>query len=756
MQRAKLFVLVAVAAIAICRIAGATGILVPDQQGLPPLAIRSHRVNAQIQDGVATTKVEEVFLNSTNRRLEATFIFPIPKGAALTDFAMFIDGRRQSGQIVKAEKARRIYEDIVRRMRDPGLLEYLDSNLLKMRVFPILPNKPVKVEVSYTNQIPFDSGVYDYTFPLKTGNKASKVLEDFTLTVDIHSKQPIKSVYCPSHDVGVSRKSDHHAVVGFEQEGARLDKDFRLFYTVSKGDFGLNLLTHRLEGQDGFFALMISPRVELSQKKVMAKDVCFVIDTSGSMQEENRIQSAREAVKFCLKALNPADRFALITFSSAVDVHGEGLRKATKEAVEEAVQTVDGLEARGGTDLCGATLEALRMAPKGERPYLIVLVTDGKPTVGIKTPDKIIAKVEETNQSNTRVFTFGIAQNLNVPLLDRIAETTRGYSEYVAPGRQIEEKISSFFRKVSYPVMANLKLRYGDVEVRDVYPPHLPDLFRGSQVVAFGRYSGAGDTALRLSGTIQGQNKRFIYDATFPKKEADNAFLPQLWARRKIGYLLDQIRLHGESKELTDEVVRLSKEYGIATPYTSYLVLENEEAYRRHGILSNGVQQRLRGLSVPVESRGEMARPVAEARDRADALKREYRMLAPSSAPARVGGGEAVAFSRKLKDWKAAEVVSEGAQQATVHRVGEKTFARLGQSYVDTAFTQKMETLKIKWGSDAYFNLLDALPHLTHYLALGENVVVVIGQKALVVTAEEGKERMTPDQIKEFFKTKGE
>ncbi len=397
---------------------------------------------------------------------------------------------------------------------------------------------------------------------MKTGSRSSRVLEDFTLSADISSKQPIKSVYSPTYELGVTRKDDHHAVAGFEKQGASLDSDFTLFYTVSDKEFGLNLLTYRLEGKDGFFALMLSPRVEMPKAAVMAKDVAFVIDTSGSMQDQDRIASARDAVKFCLRALNPGDRFTVVPFSTTVEPIGKGLEEATPENVKAAVAEVEKLEARGGTDLCGAVLKALDMAPKDDkRPYLVVLVTDGKPTVGVTDTDEIVQQVKGADQANIRVFPFGIADDLDVALLDRVAEATRGYSDYVAPGREIEERISSFFSKVSNPVLAGLALDFGKIDVADVYPSQLPDLFRGSQVLVFGRYKNSGDDALKLAGNVDGDKKEFVYDATFPKTATGNDFLPALWARRKIAYLLDQIRLHGRSDELVDEVVRLSREY---------------------------------------------------------------------------------------------------------------------------------------------------------------------------------------------------
>jgi len=726
-----------------CRTAGATGLMIPGDVELPPLAIKSHRVNVKVEAGLATTRVDQVFVNNTRRRLEASYIFPLPRGAALTDFALYINGKRRSGEVLEAGKARRVYEDIVRRLRDPGLLEYLDCGLLRMRVFPIEPRSETRVELSYGQSLRFDGGVYEYTFPLKTGHRAPDVLEDFTVTVDISSPVPIKSVYSPTHEIGVTRKDEHHAIAGFEQQGGRLDTDFTLFYSVSREEFGLNLLTHRTRGEDGYFAVMISPSVGAIGRKIIAKDVCFVIDTSGSMKQQDRIGSARRAVEFCLKALNPGDRFALVTFNTAVETYGDGLIVASRQAVRKAVEYVRGLEARGGTDLCGAVLKALDLAPDSDRPYLVVLVTDGKPTVGVTSPEKIIQKVQEANRRNIRVFPFGIAEQLNVVLLDRIAEVTRGYSDYVAPGREIEDRISSFFRKVGNPVLTDLELDFGRVRVHDLYPRQLPDLFRGSQLVAFGRYSGSGEVAIKLTGRLADRRHTFAYDASFPRKNAANGFLPQLWARRKIGYLLDQIRLHGESKELVDEVVRLSKEHGIATPYTSYLVLEDAKAYGEHGIIRRGTLGRLRDAGVLNQTALEAPRGRAEAGSIAG-----LPLAAPAGAAA--GGRNAIDASKALRALKEAKVTEELASAGNLRRVGSKTFVRVGGAYVDTAFSEKMETLQLKFGSDAYFAALDALPELKDYLALGECVVVVVGDKALII-AEEGKEKMSADEIRRFF-----
>ncbi|MEM7393031.1 MAG: VIT domain-containing protein, partial [Verrucomicrobiota bacterium] len=252
------------------------GILIPKDGSLPPLAIKHQRVDIAIKDGVAQTRVEQVFKNHTDQVLEATYIFPVPKNASINDFAMYINGKRESGELVEKGKARKIYEDIVRRMKDPGLLEHIDDNLFKIRVYPIAKKGEQRIEMEYSEALPYDGGLYKLTYPLKTGEKASSTLEDFTVSARLKSSIPIKNIYSPTHKVGISWKGDHEAIIGFEEDAYMLNKDFELYYGVSKKDFGLNLLASSASKKDGYFMMMISPTVLPKEDMVIQKDVTFV------------------------------------------------------------------------------------------------------------------------------------------------------------------------------------------------------------------------------------------------------------------------------------------------------------------------------------------------------------------------------------------------------------------------------------------------------------------------------------------------
>jgi Ca-activated chloride channel family protein len=558
--------------------AHAHGLLIPADRTLPPLAMVNHKVAIDINDQVATTRVDQTFRNHTDRRLEATYIFPVPKGASVNKFTMWVNGKEVGGEMVEAAKARQIYTDIVRQTQDPGLLEYMGQNLLRMRVFPIEPRSEQRVALNFSSVAPRDGDLVEYVYPLKTDGKATRTLEDFSVKATIKSQHPIQNVYSPTHAINLTRAGDKEVTINFERNQALLDKDFQLYYSLGDKDVGLTLLAQRpISSENGHFMLLLSPRVEMSKSYHIPRDLVLVLDTSGSMAGE-KMEQARKALKHVLGNLNPQDRFGLINFSTTVNKYRDGLVESDKDRIEHAKKWVDNLQARGGTAINDALLAALQMrSDDAGRSFTVVFFTDGQPTIGETDCDKILKNIEARNSANTRIFTFGVGHDdgINATFLDQLADRTRALSTFIQPGEDIEVKTASLYNKISHPVLANLKLSVGDkVHLEEVYPPQLPDLFHGGQVVVLGRYTGSGPVAVKLTGSVGKETHDFVYEVNFPAKtDNDKDFVEQVWARRKVGYLLDQVRVNGEKKELVDEVVALSKKYGIATPYTSYLIV---------------------------------------------------------------------------------------------------------------------------------------------------------------------------------------
>jgi Ca-activated chloride channel homolog len=570
------YVLVLAVGLALAGSVQARGILIPVDKSVPPLAMLNHKVDIAINEQVAITRVEQTFRNHTDRPLEATYIFPVPKGASVRKFSMWVNGKETPGELVEAAKAGQIYNSIVQRTRDPGLLEYIGSDLLRVRVFPVPAKGDQKLAVSYTSVAASENGLIEYTYPLKHDGKAISTLEKFAIHVTLKSQFPIQNIYSPTHSITTTRNNEREASITFEKDGAVLDRDFQLYYTAGAGDVGLNGILHRpTSGMPGYFMLLVSPRSELSRSQQAPRDMVFVLDTSGSMRGK-RMTQAQNALKYCLGNLNPQDRFAIINFATTVNRYTEKLLEATPQQTDQARKWVDTLDATGGTNIHDALLSALELRPSDEgRTFTIVFFTDGRPTIGVTRLEKILAGVAARNTANTRIFTFGVGDDVNASLLDQLADQTRAVVSYVRENEDIESRVSALYSKISNPVLTNLKLAVGpEVKLSEVYPPQLPDLFHGSQLVVLGRYTGDGKAQVKLTGYVGKDKKEFTYQLPFVNKTSeDKAFVEDLWARRKVGYLLDEIRRNGQKKELVDEVVALAKRYGITTPYTSYLIV---------------------------------------------------------------------------------------------------------------------------------------------------------------------------------------
>jgi len=677
-------------------------VIVEPPPGVPPtetpnLVIEYHRVSVDITDQVAATEVDQVFLNDTRHELEGIYIFPLPEEAAISEFAMYVEGERWEGEILPREEARAIYEEIVRRSLDPALLEYVGRDTFKASIFPIEPGDDRRVELAYTQVLKNEGGLVKYVYPLDTERFSAEPLEEVVISVRVHSAQPIRAIYSPSHDVAVDRVDEHTVNVSFEAYDVLPDRDFELYYTVSEDDFGVNLLSYNERGEDGFFLLLVAPKMEMDEREVVAKDVIFVVDTSGSMAGE-KIAQAKDALEFILDNLNPEDRFNIVAFSTGVRIYARALEPARD--AEEAWRFIDDLRAVGGTNIDLALVEALSMAD-GERPQIIIFLTDGLATEGVTDTDRIVANVSRQVEDNVRIFTFGVGDDVNTFLLDTIAQDNRGASSYVRPFESIEEEVSTFYAKVSMPLLADVELDFGDLRVEDTYPYPLPDLFAGTQLVVVGRYREGGRTDVVLRGHVNGQEQEFVYEDLRFSVSGGEDFIPRLWATRKIGYLLNEIRLHGEGRETVDQIVELSVRYGIMTPYTSFLVEEEQDIFTPEG------------------------------RDEAA----EEMWMESTAVPAPASGASAVEDAENREALRSSEKAADSTEQIKYAR--DKVFVLRDGIWTDTTYDGSMDTVKIGFGSEDYFALIAANPEWGFYFSVGQEVIVVLDGTAYQVSEGE-------------------
>ena len=539
-------------------------------------------VRVSIIDGVATTTLKQTIRNdSTVPMAEAIWVLPLPEGAAADDFEMLVDGVRMTGEVLQADSARTVYENIVRRRRDPGLLEYLGRGCLRARVFPIPAGKEIGVEISYRHVLPSVAGLARWSFPAKAAGVDGRPPASITLDLSIQSRHAIKNAFSPNAAVDVFQRDDHSVRASFEGGGSTLPSDeLAVLYGLSDKDFGLNLLTHKAtDEKEGTFLMLLSPKRAWGEEVIVKKDITFVVDTSGSMAGV-KIDQAKASLLFFLRSLRPTDRFNVIPFSTEPRPFFRTPVDATKENVERAIGLVEQVRAVGGTNISEALRSALATSNTRDedgRIAMVVFLTDGVPTVGATSPKDILREVRRAKRDETRIFVLGVGHDVNTHLLDSIASETRGTRNYIHPEEDIELKASALLMKIANPVLTDLELRVDGIQISRTVPAKLSDLFEGERVEVFGRYTGSGPTAIRLTGRFRGAERQYVFEGTFAHGVVSELeFLPRLWAQRRVGVLLDAIRLSGENKELVDEVTRLGRAFHIVTPYTSHLIVEQE------------------------------------------------------------------------------------------------------------------------------------------------------------------------------------
>ncbi|HEX6883928.1 MAG TPA: VIT and VWA domain-containing protein [Planctomycetota bacterium] len=530
----------------------------------------------EVVDGVASTNLRQTWRNDGGGDAEATWILPLPEGAVADGLTLTVNGVVMAGEVLGAGEARGIYEDIVRRRRDPALLEYLGRGCLRARIFPIPPRGEAQVDVSFRALLPERLGLRRWSLALGAAGAGGLAPERLVLDLAIRSRKPIKNAYAPLAAIQVLQKGDHEVRASFEGTPAQLaGAELAVYYGLSEAEFGLDLLTHRSAGaEEGTFLMLVSPKREWQSAETLRKSIAFVLDTSGSM-EGKKIAQAKEALRSFLESLGPDDTFDVVPFATEAEPFFGTRVPASPERVAEARARVEKLTAAGGTNIQAALEGALRGTSDDGRVPIIVFLTDGEPTVGVTVPDEIRKAVRAANARGARVFVLGVGNTVNTHLLDQLAAENGGARDYVREEERLDEKTRALFAKLAHPVMTDLALTIDGLAPTKLVPAKLPDLFAGDRIELFGRYAGEGAHAIRLTGVVGGVRREYVYEGTFARETGgETAFLAPLWAERRVGVLLDQIRLNGTNAELVAEVERLGKEYRIVTPYTSHLAVE--------------------------------------------------------------------------------------------------------------------------------------------------------------------------------------
>jgi Ca-activated chloride channel family protein len=695
-------------------------------------------VSVSVTGRVALVEVEEWFENRGRRLGEGDYIYPLPGEAVFSNFSLFQGDEELRGETMDAAKARAIYEEIVRRKKDPALIELVGHGLIRARVFPINPGETRKITLRYTQLMDRAGNALQFQYTAGGGTTHSPVSLDrgtgphrmapsapiaFRLVAD--SGAMFRDPFSPTHEVNVQREHGRLIV----RPVGDLRGDLVLFLPFARDVVGITLATHRPNTEDGYFMLTLSPGEV--RGSALPRDITAVVDVSGSMSGE-KLEQAKAALRQLTASLSRNDRFRLIAFSSRVSAYRDGWTRAASGEVDAARQWIDALTANGGTNIESALAEAFRTESVGERIPMVIFLTDGLPSVGEENPEQLAAQAER-HRGDARVFAFGVGYDVNTYLLDRLSDAGRGATQYVRPGEDVEDAVGRLVAKVQHPVLADLAIADSPVEFVEVYPERLPDLFAGEEMVVFGRYRIGGRDrtgAVSISGRRNDRTERFSADVQFPTRGAGNDFIPRLWASRKIGYLSQAVRLNGPSEELIEEIRKTALEYGLLSEYTSYLVQEPIEIAagqlsggRRLPTTVGGVRaDQVMAAVVPSEAKGAAAVNAAEQQR----VRRDVRS--------------------RLELEEADRDLLMRAHGPNARHVSGRLFVESDGVWIDMMHADTMEVVEIEEFSDAYFLLLQRAPELEPYFKeLGQ--VLVAGAQLSIKVSDAGLTRMTPLEV---------
>lgn len=690
---------------------------------------QSSNVRVDLVDRVLRYEITETFVNRGSRIGEADFMFPLPKGAAFQDLKLSINGEMVAGETMSADRARQIYEEIVRRQRDPALLEWMGYGLLRARIFPIAPGEEKKVVVRFQTvaQREGDALRVDYFRGTRSAQREmNQEPEGRTSFVLTYPNDPMYgTAYSPTHSIFEQRYGSESSGDGdrsfasyrggsvrrVEVRNAR--GEVTLLIPIRRStSAAISLLANAPGNDDGFALITLSPPAV--HPRAVPRDLTFVIDVSGSMSGQ-KIEQARAAGKQILRTLSPMDRFRLIDFSSDVRTFRNDFSTATRENIGAAERYLDQLDAEGSTNIAGALDEALSAPVQAGRLPIVLFLTDGQPTVGERDASVIAANVAKQRGSR-RLFTFGVGADLNVSLIEQLALEGRGTASFVRPEESVERAVGIVASRLTSPLVTDVRVHADGVRLLKMHPSGPVDIFAGEDLVILSRYDGSGNAVVRFDGQTTSGPVSWSTRVNFPERSRGNPFVARLWATQRVGYLSAEKRKHGGSQEIDNEIRDLGERFGIPTEFSSYLVVEPGMSRRRPPADMAGV------------SLGQVVVTGASS----------------AGAPAAVQfeAAKAAAAQRSVTSAYAVDSASGVRNDSNVRRAGNVTLVLRDSVWTDVRYKKSGTVLQVKPFSDAYFKLIELVPELREPFSVGERVLIS-GRSMAIELTPSGEERLT-------------
>jgi Ca-activated chloride channel family protein len=558
----------------------AAGLLVADGGFGGALEIRDHDISVVINNGVAVTTVNQVFINTEDRIVEALYTFPVPRGASVAGFSMWINGREMVGEVVEKQRAREIYNSYKQQRRDPGLLEQVDYRTFEMRIFPIAARAEQRVQVVYYQELNVDHDWATYVYPLATQTRSdinARTTGRFSMHVDVKSAIPIAEMNSPSHadDFAFATRNEGFREASLEATGADLSRDVVLAFRCARPRTGIDVIASKQGREDGYLGLTLSVGEELPQADAQM-DYVFVLDVSGSMGDDGKLDLSRRAVQAFVGSLGPDDRFEIIAFNVQPVLAFNALQHSTPDTQQRAQQFLNSREPRGGTVLAPAVTSAYKYA--ADRPLNVIVLSDGLTQQNERA--QLIQLIRQRPQ-RTRVFCIGVGNDVDRRLLEQLATDSGGLAAFVSREDSFERQAAAFRRKLMHPVASNVKIEFEGLDVYDIEPQQLGNLYHGMPVRLYARYKGSGAVTVKVSGDVDGQPLATSVAIDLPAQDSSNPEIERMWAWHRVDRLLKEADSNNARSGVLDQIIALGEGYSIVTEYTSFIVLENDAEYER-------------------------------------------------------------------------------------------------------------------------------------------------------------------------------
>jgi len=701
-------------------------------------AIEITKISALIDilQSTATTTIEIQLRNTTNRRQEAELIFPVPNKAVVRGFAYDGPGGEITAEVLPREDAKRIYQQLVAKIRDPALVEFIGYNLIRSSVFPVEALSKQKVRLTYEHLLESDGNRVDYVLP-RTESLAYSV--PWEIKTNISTKRPISTSYSPSHTLDIKRTGDKQMSINITTDARKTPGPFRLSFLLEESDVTASMFTYPDEKVGGGYFLLLAglpaKSLDADDNPAIKRELTLVIDRSGSMRNE-KIEQVKEAALQIIAGLKQGEAFNIIIYNNSVERFSKKPVFKTKESERAAQAYIEGMTATGGTNLHDALLEALSQKPMEGTLPIVLFLTDGLPTVGQTSEIAIRNLVMKSNPHNRRVFTLGVGLDVNAPLLEKISDESRAKAEFVLPEEDVEVKIGKVFKRLTGPVLADIKIEVMDTKgkpaigrTRDIISEKLPDMFEGDQLVLLGQYVGEKPIIFEISGNYLGRKRTFKFTFEFNKADVRNGFVPRLWASRKIAQLIDAVRQMGadsavsrddpRTKELVDEIVRLSTEFGILTEYTAFLAREGTNLADREVVL--------RETSTLLESRG------MRTRSGLGGVNQSRNMIQQK-------GQQTLNMRNEFYDEQMNRV-----SIATVQQINDRAYYQRENRWIDSRIVKTGSAARpdkvVEFASDEFFEIVEKLARENRQgsIAIGGDVLLLIDGRRILIKAPAGE-----------------